>query len=174
MTSAFKNRGPSRPRFFCPLPSREFPCFLLLFIALLYGCATSSVRTESLDYRARAETDPQDGVRVSAVVLSSEETLDTFSLPLAQRGFSQSGSRSRIMRMKSSRSCCLALIRTTSHRRRSPGCSAAMANPVLTSASICFWATHPLVIPPHRYTVSGFVYTNLDPGAKAFAVELAR
>ena len=59
---------------------------LLQFLLLLLGCAASPPQAESLDYRARAETQADAGVQVSAVVLSPEETVDTFSTPLAQKG----------------------------------------------------------------------------------------
>ena len=47
---------------------------LLLFL-LLSGCTISPTpQTESMDYRARAETQIDRGVQVSAVVLIPEET----------------------------------------------------------------------------------------------------
>ena len=41
--------------------------------AVAVGCAASPPQSESLDYRARAETRVDAGVQVSAVVLSPEE-----------------------------------------------------------------------------------------------------
>jgi hypothetical protein len=58
---------------------------LLLFL-LVAGCATSPPQTESLDYRARAESQVDDGIRVSAVVLSPQESEQSFSIPLAKKG----------------------------------------------------------------------------------------
>ena len=40
------------------------PISLLQFLLLLIGCAASPTQTESFDYRARAETQVDGGVRV--------------------------------------------------------------------------------------------------------------
>ena len=58
---------------------------LLQFLLLLIGCAASPPQTESLDYRARVETQVDGSIRVSAVVLSPQETVNTFSTPLAKK-----------------------------------------------------------------------------------------
>ena len=65
--------------------NRRTLCVVLVFAALASGCATAPKQTESLDYRARAQTQTHDGLRVSAAVLSPQETLDTFKFPLAQK-----------------------------------------------------------------------------------------
>ena len=59
---------------------------ILLQFLLLIGCAASPPQTESLDYRTRAETQVDGGVHVSAVVLSPQETENTFSTQLAKKG----------------------------------------------------------------------------------------
>ena len=62
------------------------PVAFLQFALLITGCAVSPTQTESLDYRARAETQVDGAIRVSAVVLSPQETQSTFPTPLAKKG----------------------------------------------------------------------------------------
>ncbi|HSF79547.1 MAG TPA: hypothetical protein VLA38_13105, partial [Steroidobacteraceae bacterium] len=57
----------------------------LLLALILAGCAGTPRQTASLDYRARAETQAEGRVRVSAVVLSPLESERTFSMPLARK-----------------------------------------------------------------------------------------
>ena len=59
---------------------------VLLCLLLVVGCATSPSQIESLDYQARAETQVDGRVRVSAVVLSPQEAENSFSVPLAKKG----------------------------------------------------------------------------------------
>ena len=60
---------------------------VLLLFFLLAGCTISPTpQTDSMDYRARAETQIDRGVQVSAVVLSPEETKKSFEIPLANKG----------------------------------------------------------------------------------------
>jgi len=162
----------SGPRF-CVSPGVPgVPCILLLLVALLYGCATSSVQTEPIDYRARAETKTQDGVSVSAVALSSEESLDTFSLPLAKRGIQpvwievENRADEKFVLMLLSIDPDYFAPSEIAWMFRGEG------EPGFDKKMDLFMDQHiPIVIPP-RDRASGFVYTNLDPGAKAFAVEL--
>ncbi|MDH5277282.1 MAG: hypothetical protein OEW88_12735, partial [Gammaproteobacteria bacterium] len=60
--------------------------WVALFAALLAvaGCASAPRQTESMDYRARAETQVEGPVRVSAVALSPAESAASFGVPLAK------------------------------------------------------------------------------------------
>ena len=71
----------------CFSRARHIRSVLLLFFLILTGCTISPPpQTESRDYRARAETKIEGGVQVSAVVLSPQETVDSFGMPLAKKG----------------------------------------------------------------------------------------
>ena len=172
MTNACDSYRASRARFCCPYRAPHLPYVLLLFVALLYGCATSSVQTEPLSYRARAETKIQDGVSVSAVALSAEESLDTFSFPLAQKNVQPVW----IQIENKENSEFVLMLLSIDPDYFAPSEIAWMfrgeGDPGFDKKMDLFLGQHaPIIIPP-RDTVSGFVYTNLDPGAKAFAVEL--
>ncbi len=172
MTNACENHRPLRAHIHCPVRARHFPWVLMLFVALACGCATSPKQTESLDFRARAESKTQDGVRVSAVTLSSEESLDTFSLPLANRGVQPVW----IEIENSENTEFVLMLLSIDPGYFAPSEIAWMfrgeGDPGFDKKMDLFLGQHiPIIIPP-RDTVSGFVYTNLDPGAKAFAVEL--
>ena len=146
--------------------------FLLAFVAFAFGCATSPRQADSLDYRARAESQTQAGVRVSAVVLSADETLDVFEVPLAQKHIQpvwieiENREDEEFVLMLLSVDPDYFAPSEVAWLFRGEG------KPSFDKRLDLFLERHiPIVIPPQG-TVSGFVYTNLDPGAKAFAVEL--
>ena len=64
---------------------------IMLFL-LLAGCAAPP-QTESLDYRARAETQVNGGVRVSAAVLSEQESENSFGFQLVEQFFTRNPGR---------------------------------------------------------------------------------
>jgi len=144
----------------------------LLAPLLVIGCAVSPPQTEPTDYRARAETQIDDGVRVTAAVLSPQEAEQAFSVPLARKQVQPVW-----IEIENRRDSELVLMLLSidphyfapsevawmfrSHQQFS-----------LEALMNLFLERHiPVVIPPQS-TVSGYVYTNLDPGAKAFAIEL--
>ena len=60
--------------------------FLTFFFILLFGCSVSpSLENKSLDYLTRTETQVNENVRVSAVVLSPKESQKSFGYPLADK-----------------------------------------------------------------------------------------
>lgn len=145
---------------------------LLAVILLLHGCATAPTQSGSLDYRARAETQTDGRVRVSAVVLSPLESESTFGLPLASK---------RVQPVwleidnKEDQELYLMLLALDpdyfapsevawQFRSRGSGGAEAHAERLVDM--------HVPVVIPAGSVLSGYVYTNLDPGAKAFAVEL--
>ncbi len=158
---------------------RFHPAHLLVLLAFIFlsGCSISPPpRTESTDYRARAETKVDGELRVSAVVLSPQETTESFDLPLADKGIQpvwikidNSGDKEFYL-----------MLLSIDPDYFSPSEVAWMFRSVqkgevqmsLDNKIEMFVNRHlPVVVPPHS-TVSGYVYTNLDYGAKAFAVEL--
>ena len=67
------------------------PLVLLVGVLLalaLHGCASRPFEPlqHRLDYRERATSRAEGGVRVSASVLSAEESLDVYGFPLAEKG----------------------------------------------------------------------------------------
>ena len=152
----------------------------VIFI-LLVGCSTPPIQTEPLDYRARAETQADDRVKVSAVVLSRQETEHSFKLPLADKNIqpvwieinNQEDKEFVIMLLSIdpdyfSPSELAWMFRTYSDDETEDSSEQLDFNDRVDQ----LLEKHiPVVVPP-RSTVSGYVYTNLDPGAKAFAVEL--
>jgi hypothetical protein len=149
-------------------------------LLLLTGCATSRLQPDSLDYRARAETQVEDGVKVSAVVLSPQESLSSFSVPLAKKGVQpiwieiENNEDKEFSLMLLSidpnyfaPSEVVWMFRSYGDRDENEETSASFEDLI-----DLFLAKHIPVLVPPRSTVSGFVYTNLDPGAKAFAVEI--
>ena len=60
---------------------------LLLLCLTIYSCATFNPRPiEEVPFRDRAETQYKDNVRVTASVLSAEESQSLFDLPLYDQG----------------------------------------------------------------------------------------
>ena len=145
---------------------------LLLFVLMIQGCAVSPTQTESLDYKNRTETLHDGGVRVSAVVLSPLETESTFPTPLAKKGIQPVWVEIDNQEEKAFTLMLLSLdpdyFSPSEVAWRFRGQSETSFDDLMD----LFLEKHlPVIIPP-RSTVSGYVYTNLDPGAKAFAVEL--
>ncbi|MGD8931419.1 MAG: LssY C-terminal domain-containing protein [Chromatiales bacterium] len=144
---------------------------LLLFLFLM-GCAAVPPQTESLDYRARTKTQSQGGVRVSAVVLSPQETRDSFYLPLADKKIQPVWLEIENQEDKALYLMLLSL----DPNYFSPSEIAWMfrgqgENSLDEMTRMLLDKQVPVIVPRHS-RVSGYVYTNLDPGAKAFAVEL--
>jgi hypothetical protein len=144
----------------------------LLLALMLAGCASTPRQAESLDYRARAETQAEGRVRVSAVVLSPLESERTFSMPLARKRVqpvwleidNQEGQQLYLMVLGVDPDYFAPSEVAWQFKSHGSEGLAAKADRLLDMHI-------PVVIPP-KGTVSGYVYTNLDPGAKAFAVEL--
>jgi hypothetical protein len=144
---------------------------VLLFL-LLAGCAVAPSQTGSLDYLARAQTQSDRGVRVSAVALSPAETNMSFSLPLAEKGIQPIWLE---IENREDKGFYLNLL-SVDPNYFSPSELAWMfrneGEGSLDDKIEMFLDKHVAVIIPPRSTVSGYVYTNLDPGAKAYGVEL--
>jgi hypothetical protein len=149
------------------------PPVLLMAICLsLLGCAATPPMGEPEDFRTRAETRAEGGVRVSAAVLSPAETEDIFSLPLARKKIQP------------------VWIEIDNQEDKDFAVMLLSIDPDYFAPSEVAWkfrAQHEMgpdemmdmfleralpAVVPRGTGASGFVYTNLDPGAKAFAVEL--
>jgi len=145
---------------------------VLVLALILAGCAGTPRQTASLDYRARAETQAEGRVRVSAVVLSPLESEQTFSMPHARKRVQpvwleiDNQEEQQLYLMVLGVDPDYFAPSEVAWQFKSHGSEglAAKADRLLDMHI-------PVVIPP-KSTVSGYIYTNLDPGAKAFAVEL--
>lgn len=149
---------------------------------LFSGCTISpSLQNESLDYLARIETQIDGDVRVSAVVLSSDESKNNFGFPLADKCIQPVWME---IENKEDKEFYLMLLSLDSDyfspsevawKFRSIGDEEKYEskNEVeIKSLDKMFMHRHiPVVVPPHS-TVSGYVYTNLDPDTKVFTVDL--
>lgn len=141
---------------------------------ILWGCATfNPLPLNELAFKQRAETQMENEIRVSAAVLSAEETEAVFGLPLYKKGIQP---------------VWLEIENSTQHRMWFPSVSvdrdyfapleaAYMHHSSYSKASKQrmdqYFHQHALRSPIGPGAVrSGFVYTNLDMGTKAFNVEL--
>jgi hypothetical protein len=146
-------------------------CLVVLFF--LSACASPSSRNESQDYRARATAQKQGGVQVTAVVLSPKETQAEFNAPLARKNIqpiwldieNSLDKRFYLMMLSIDPNYFAPSEVAWIMRNDDEGSS-------LEDKMNFYLDKHiPVIIPPHSKT-SGFVYTNLNPGAKAYTIEL--
>ena len=144
---------------------------VLVFLLLIAGCA-APLQTESLDYRARAETQINGDVRVSAVVLSTQETENSFTLPLAKEGIQpiwleiENPEDKEFYLMMTSLDPDYFTPSEIAWLYRGEG------DGDLYNMIDKFIHKHIRIIIPPQSTISGYVFTNHDPGVKAFVVEL--
>jgi hypothetical protein len=145
---------------------------LVVLVLALAACATAPPEAEPVDYRARAETQRDGGVSVRAAVLSPSESEAAFELPLASKHIqpvwleitNQEDERFYLMVLSLDPDYFSPAEVAWAFRRRG-------REPLQQRIDRLLEAHVPVVVPP-RSTVSGYVYTSLDPGAKVFDVEL--
>jgi hypothetical protein len=144
-----------------------------VFIWTFLGCATYQIPSiDEVPYKKRAQTQQEGDIRITAVVLSAEESQKVFGSPLAEENIqpiwlevdNQTNQEYVLMVLSIDPnyfSPSEAAWKTRSLGERG------------TDVKIQYFSQQgiPVVFPPNS-TSSGFVYTNFDPGAKAFAVEL--
>jgi len=141
------------------------------FVLLLVGCAAPP-QMESLDFRARAETQINGKVQVSAAVLSQQESENSFGFPLARKGIQPVWLEIDNQEDKDLYLMLLSIDPNYFSPSELAWTFQYESDKTLDELSDIFLDKHiRVVIPPHS-TVSGFVYTNRDPGVKAFAVDL--
>lgn len=146
---------------------------IVLCCLLISGCATYvPPKPQQTDFKSRAETQREGGIRVSAVVLSAEESQQIFGSPLAQDDIQPIWIE---VDNQTDREFVL-MVLTIDPNYFSPG-EAAWKSRHLGErgfdVKIQYFSQMgvPVVFPPMS-TSSGFIYSNFDPGAKAIAVEL--
>jgi hypothetical protein len=144
----------------------------VLSALLAAGCASAPPVPESLDFYARAETKTDQGVRTTAVVLSPAETAHYFGQPLADEGIQPVWLQIENNEAHPFVLMLLSLDPDYFAPSEVAWMSGARTDQALARETNTFFKRHvPVLIPPHS-TVSGYVYTHLDPGAKAFTIEL--
>jgi len=151
-------------------------------VLFLTGCVATPPQSTTHDYIGRAESQVNGKVRVKAVVLSPEETRESFQLPLADKGIQpvwieidNQEDKEYLLFLLSldpeyfSPSELAWIFKDYGEYDEETNQDGTIDFNKLTER---FARKH---IPVHilpRSKVSGFIYTNIDPGAKAFAVEL--
>jgi len=145
---------------------------VLLFLLLLAGCAAPPLQTESLDYRARAETQTDGGIRVSAAVLSPQESESSFGLPLADEGIQPVWVEIENQEDETLYLMLLSLDPNYFSPSELAWIFRGEIDGTLSDKIAVFLDKSVSIVISPGSTMSGYVFTNLDPGAKAFAVEL--
>jgi hypothetical protein len=144
----------------------------LCLVALLFGCATAPPAPESPDFRSRIETQTIDGIRASAVVLSPLESVHIFKKPLAENGIQPVWLEIENQGDKEFYLMLLSIDPNYFTPSEIAWIFQGDGDGSLDDKIDFFLQKHiRIIVPPHD-TVSGYVYTNIDPGAKAFGIEL--
>ncbi len=146
---------------------------IVLHCLLISGCATFVPPIlEQTGFKSRVQTQRLGDVRVSAVVLSADESQQIFGSPLVQKYIQPIWIE---VENQTDHEYVLMLL-SIDPNYFSPSEAAwksRRAGERGTDEKIQYFSKQgiPVVFPP-KTTSSGFVYSNFDPGAKAFAVEL--
>ena len=157
----------------------------LLFLLVLPGCTLSpSPQKESLDYLARSETQISGNVRVSAVVLSPKESQKSFGYPLADKAVqpvwmeieNKEDTELYVMLLSLdadyfSPSEVAWKFRSFQDEEQNDKKNAVKTKNLDELIEMFMQKHIPVVVPPGK-TVSGYVYTNLDPDTKVFTIDL--
>jgi hypothetical protein len=158
--------------------SNNFHGFVLVIVlAALGACSTTVRQAESTDYKARAEMQTKGKVEVSAVVLSAEESVESFGFALDKRQIQPVWIK---VENRGSTPLNLMLPRVdpdyyspsevawTFRNVKDP--ETGMRRGFNRNIAYFLSKQIPAVIPANS-TVAGYVYTRLDPGRKAFSVD---
>jgi len=155
-------------------PAARLLWMVVISALLASGCATfHPVPLEQVSFTQRAETKSKDGISVSVVVLSPEESEQAFGTPLADKGIQPVW-----LRIENSTDKEYLLLENNVDRNYFSPHEAAWKSHYFASGEAnramnrYFLDQHiSPYIAPHR-TVAGYVYTNLDEGIKYVAVDL--
>lgn len=146
---------------------------IVLCCLLVSGCATYvPPKPQQTEFQSRAETQSIGEIRVSAVVLSAEESQQIFGSPLAQKHIQPIWIE---VENQTDQEYVL-MVLSIDPNYFSPGEAAWKSRSFGergTDVKIQYFSKQgiPVVFPPMS-TSSGFVYSNFDPGVKAISVEL--
>ena len=146
---------------------------IVLCCLLVSGCATYvPPKPQQTEFLSRAETQSIGEIRVSAVVLSAEESQQIFGSPLAQKHIQPIWIE---VENQTDQEYVL-MVLSIDPNYFSPGEAAWKSRSFGeggTDVKIQYFLKQgiPVVFPPMS-TSSGFIYSNFDPGVKAISVEL--
>lgn len=147
--------------------------FLIALMSVLgVGCAYVPPEAVSTDFLTRAETRSDGQVEVSALVLSPDESDQVFGTSLSKRAIQPIW-----LEITNDRTDSLFLLVIGLDPNYFSPAEAAWKTKEFGETGIerkigyFYQQQAPILIPPGE-TISGYVYTNFDPGGKAFAVEL--
>ena len=146
---------------------------IVLCCLLVSGCATYvPPKPQQTEFQSRAETQSIGEIRVSAVVLSAEESQQIFGSPLAQNHIQPIWIE---VENQTDQEYVL-MVLSIDPNYFSPGEAAWKSRSFGeggTDVKIQYFSKQgiPVVFPPMS-TSSGFVYSNFDPGVKAISVVL--
>ena len=146
---------------------------IVLCCLLVSGCATYvPPKPQQTEFQSRAETQSIGEIRVSAVVLSAEESQQIFGSPLAQKHIQPIWIEVENLTDQE----YVLMVLSIDPNYFSPGEAAWKSRSFGeggTDVKIQYFSKQgiPVVFPPMS-TSSGFVYSNFDPGVKAISVEL--
>jgi hypothetical protein len=150
-------------------------CFrlLLILVLLAVGCQTfTRPHADLAGLRVRAETQIREEVEISATLLSREDARRHFSADLVDEGIQpiwleiSNGQEQKFVVQ------LLSIDRDYFSPSEVAWKTRALGEGRLDERMLYFLDRHiPVVVPP-KSSISGFVYANFHPGAKAFRVEL--
>lgn len=151
--------------------SSVWAAVLLTCMILVAGCASvPPPPTDTRDFRERVERRQAAGVAVAVSVLGAAESEAEFGAPLASRGIQPVWLE--IENREAQKFVLMLLSIDPDYFSPSEVAWQARGSGTYEDFLRRFDRAHiPIVIPPHARR-AGFVYTNLDPGAKAVTVQL--
>lgn len=145
--------------------------FLLACIVILGGCAgVTPQKVEMHDFRERAEHQQVSGVEVAVSVLSAEESEEEFGAPLASQHIQPVWLE---INNDTSQDYLLMLLSVDPNYYSPSEVAWQMRSSGVYKDFIRRYSdAHIPIYIPARSKRTGFVYTNLDPGAKSVTVQL--
>ena len=146
---------------------------LTLCLPLITGCASFQIPEDPpTNFMSRAEAQYSEGVEVHAVILSEDEARHYFSTPLPRKEIQPVWIRINNQRNEPLVLNPLAVDKDYFSPSEAAWKSRSWGERKTDAKLKYFYDQHiPLQIPP-RSSATGFVYTNLDPSAKSFTVQL--
>ena len=148
---------------------------MLLVLVLPGGCATyvpPEPPTGPLPFQARVETQQQQGMRVSAAVLSADESREVFGANLAENGIQPIWLKIENREDQDFYLMMLSLDPDYFSPAEAAWISRGFGEGGTEAKVEHFFDEHiPILVPPDS-TAEGYVFVNLDPGLKPFAVDL--
>ncbi|HIF96856.1 MAG TPA: hypothetical protein EYQ54_07500 [Myxococcales bacterium] len=144
-----------------------------ILVLFIFGCETfTRPHPDLAGLRARAETQAREEVEISATLLTREDARRDFSSDLVEKGVQPIWLEIRNGQDQEFVVQLLSIDRDYFSPSEVAWKTRALGEGRLDERMLYFLEQHlPVVVPP-KSSISGFVYANFHPGAKAFRVEL--